>query len=285
MPEPTYSTLGTLSDPGDTAAQAVIDAAREMREVRPEVVDPARVIVYRDKDGGVSELDLEHRLASPQRATGTHAPGDLASLIRLVKDLDATDTATVWVHPTSGRVEAVFDDHGKDGTGHGEHRAVLRLEKTPAWEAWLKYDGRLLPQQDFAEHVEARIPDIASPDGATLMEIIGTLSGKTSVNWRSGQRLQDGSVQLTYTEEATAKAGTTAAPLDIPQKFTLAIQPFVGLSDRVPITARLRYRLNGGDVSLGYLLDQPEDVLQDAITNVHAKLDAEFARVYVGSPR
>ncbi|PTL55780.1 DUF2303 family protein [Paraconexibacter algicola] len=287
MPDPKYTTLAGAA--GD--AQAIIDAARELREVRPEPVDVDHTILVRQANGDVEHIDLDHLLPAPRRSTGIYRAGSVDSFIELVRELGDAPTeehsaTTVWVHPTSGTLNAVFDDNAHSETpGWGEHGAVLTLEQTVAWKAWLKHDGDLLSQEDFAEHVEARIPDIADPPAADLQEVIETLTGKTEVSWTSGFRTTDGTVQLAYTEEATATAGRKAN-MEIPQKFTLVVQPFVGVSDRVPITARFRYRIRpGGSVAMGYVLDQPEQVVEDAIAGIYERLAGTFSRVYMGSPR
>lgn len=267
---------------GDKLAE--LSQARELREVRADTVHPdlANVILVRDEHGAVVPVDLDEFLERPRRKTGTHHPADVASLTQLVKDLDEEDAA-IWVHPTSGKVEVVFDDHESDRPGHGEHRAVLQLQQTPAWKRWLDHNNKWLMQADFAEHIEASIPEIADPPGADLLEIASTLTGRTEVNWKAGTRLTDGTVQLQYNEEATAAAGRTEQ-MEIPKVFGLLIAPFLGESP-VPITARLRYRVNSGDLVLGYVLDRPEEVVQDCVAAIRDRLAGEFARVYLGSPR
>ena len=275
---------GTTVGGGDAAA--IIDAAREYREVLPEFVkaEPNEVLIVRNGEGDPTIIDIDWALPRPRRAMGVYQVGSLDSLIALTERIGVAEETTVWVHPTSGRVEVVFDDHDADQAGHGEHRAVLQLAVTPAWRAWLALDGKLIGQQEFAEHIEARVPDIASPPAADLAEVVSTLTGHTEVSWKSGVRLQDGTVQMQYTEEATATAGRYSE-LSIPQTFTLVLQPFVGLSRGVPITARFRYRVRSGTVAMGYVLDQPERVLEDAVANVHRTLAEKFGRVYMGAPR
>lgn len=286
MPEPTAEDLARGSAfNGNT--QAVIDAARELREVRPEVVKPSadELVVVRQADGRVEPLYIDAYLKRPRRQEGTHAPADVQSLIDLVNALDPDDdgATTVWVHPTSGHVQVVFDDHAGGEAGHGEHRAALQLQQSPEWKRWAKLDRQWLQQADFAEHIEDSIPDIADPSGAELLEIASTLTGKTEVNWTAGMRLQDGTVKLRFDEEATAKAGQKGE-LEIPHHFTLMLAPFYG-EERVPITARLRYRVPSGDLRIGYVLDRPEEVVQATLLRVRERLASEFGRVYVGSPR
>lgn len=193
------------------------------------------------------------------------------------------DGTTVWVHPTSGRVEAVIDDHTHDEPGNGEHRAVLQLDPSPAWKAWAGIDGRLLPQADFAEFIEDHLTDVQIPDAATLLEVTQTLTGKTEVEWKSAIRLSDGQVQAKYFETGDASAGLSGE-LEIPTAFVLALAPFRG-EERVDVHGRLRWRIRNGTVAIGIRLDRPEDVVDAAIEKVRARLDENLKHVYVGSPR
>jgi hypothetical protein len=66
----------------------------------------------------------------------------------------------------------------------------------------------------------------------------------------------------------------------------LGLAPFVG-EDAYRISARLRYRIRGGDLLLGYRLDRPADVLRDAVDGIADRLGQRFTldRVFVGRPR
>lgn len=268
--------------PGD--AQAVIDAARARREARVDRVEPTEVLVYRDDSGEVRELDLEHRLDAPRRAAGTYTAATLPSFIKLVKrHLDEART-TVWVHPNSGEIVAVLDDHPADGSAWGKHRARLQLITTDEWKFWTSKDGQMLGQEPFAEHIELGLKEIRNPAAADLLEIAQSFYATTSAEMRSAKRLQDGSVKVAYVEEVKASAGGSGE-FEIPKQFTLGIAPFLG-EEPYEVIARLRYRLNSGHLQLGYKLERPADVVRDALGQIAGRLVHEFGdRVFMGSPR
>lgn len=57
--------------------------------------------------------------------------------------------------------------------------------------------------------------------------------------------------------------------------------PFIG-EDRYRIAARFRFRVNGGQLKLGYVLDRPQSVLRDALDGVAERIAEQFPRTYVG---
>ncbi|MDG6146380.1 YfdQ family protein, partial [Lactococcus formosensis] len=79
-------------------------------------------------------------------------------------------------------------------------------------------------------------------------------------DFESGVREASGDVKLNYVEETTAKAGQKGN-IEIPARIQLALRPYVG-GPIYSIWASFRYRLNGGNVRLGFRLERPENVLE-----------------------
>lgn len=152
-------------------------------------------------------------------------------------------------------------------------------------EHWLRLDGKLVGQEDFAEHIEDGLQDIVTPDGATMLEVAQSIQGTKSAEFKGARRLQDGNIGVEWVEETTATAGSRG-DLEIPERFELALAPFEG-EDAYRVNARLRYRIRAGDLLLGYRLDRPGDVLRDAVDTVRDRLGDRFQvdRVFVGRPR
>ncbi len=194
------------------------------------------------------------------------------------------DATTIWVHPENGKVVAVLDDHPPAGAAWGKHRAELHLVVTDEWKFWTANDGQMLSQEAFAEHIELGLREIREPAGADMLEIAQSFYATTNAEMRSARRLQDGSVRVMYNEETEASAGARGE-LDIPKQFTLGVAPFLG-EDAYEVVARLRYRINNGDLRLGYKLERPADVVRDALGQIAARLGEEFGdHVFMGSPR
>jgi uncharacterized protein YfdQ (DUF2303 family) len=138
-----------------------------------------------------------------------------------------------------------------------------------------------MSQEDFAEHVEVGLDDIAEPAGADVLEMAQTFHAKAHSTFRQATRLATGETQFQYDEEVAATAGKTGT-LEIPSVLKLALSPFVG-EERYAVIARLRYRLSGGRLTLGYKLDRPQLVQRDALERIAEKLKEKFPLTYVDS--
>lgn len=269
-----------MSDYEKGDAQAIVDAARAISipyELDPE--KPLAFVIPSDARLEIPQLDAWR--SRPTRTRGTYYPATVDSFVAYAIRHATEEHTTVWVHPTSGQIEALLDDNAPGESGWGDHRAVLRLEPTPEWNYWLANDQRLLSQQDFAEHVEGGMGEIVEPDGATMLELAQNFHATSGATFRSSIRLSSGQQQLQYDEEVQASAGTRG-DMVVPTKFLLAISPFTG-EDPYKLAASLRFRVSGGKLQLGYWLDRPERVQRDAIEQIADKLAARFPNTYIGT--
>lgn len=263
---------------GDAAAIIeVAQTASGPRELNPDI--PQALIVPAGSQ--LALPDLRAWRDHPTRRTGLYRPATVEAFAALGK-LYADDSTTVWVHPTNGDVVAVFDDNPSVNPGWREHRALLQLQNTPEWLYWVAKDGQMMSQGDFAEHIEGGLEEIARPDAADVLEMAQSFHASHEASFRSQQRLASGEVQFLYDETIKATAGATGQ-LTVPTTILLAIAPFIAEA-REQITARLRFRLSSGKLTLGYILDRPDSVLQAALEGVAERLAADFPRVFVGAP-
>ena len=229
----------------------------------------------------VQVLDLEKYLQEPKRKRGVYRPATVESLIQYL-DLHHGEGTAIWVDILGEVIVGVVNDHAPIEPGWGDHRAILQLIHTPEWNRWKKLDGQLVGQEQFAEHIEESITELVDPDAATMLEIAQSIQATTTASFRSATRLANGEIQMKYDEEVDAKAGR-AGQLEIPSRFTLAIAPFYG-EEPYQVTARLRYRVSGGKLAIGYRLDKPHEVLLDSLHHIAARLREKFAHVYMGQP-
>lgn len=296
--------LGEVAFAKTGDAAAVIDVAKDamyiQREEQP-IADAAESVLLLRDDQQVRVEDLEQFLPAPRRAKGTAYLFTVQSFADYVHRHALEHATTVWVPPlipVSGEptIHAVINDHIDrayaaatdglvDGAQWGDWRAELALKVTEGWRHWINRDGQFMGQAEFAEHVEDGMRQIVSPSGAELFEIAQTLQSNQTVSVRSGVRLTDGRVQFEYIEDGEATAGHDGR-LSIPETFQLAIQPFIG-EQPIAITARLRYRTSGGNVRLGYKLDQPEEEARQALERIAIALRDvhNLPAVYIGTPR
>lgn len=270
----------------DNEVETLADIVREACKPEP-LDDDGHLLGYVVPAGGkVHVVDvrdhLEHHLERPARKTGSFKVLDAASFVAYLGK-HATDDTEVWVDDLGQRVVGVVNAHAaeQDLAGHGDHTVTLAVAKTDAWQAWAQHDGRLLDQETFAELIETRAVDIVSPTSADMLELAQSFHATIGVAFESSKLLSSGERQLEYREQIDAKAGR-AGNMTIPQVFKLALKPFEG-GAVYGVTARFRYRIQGGTLRVGYQIERPEDVLREAFDSVtEAIREGVWAPVYRG---
>lgn len=263
-----------MSDISDAVNAGVLSA-------RPQNLDDdGRFVgVTIPEGGGFEVIDLHEKALAladrPDRKTGRNTVNDARSLIEYVQR-HGTDDTELWADVEKRSILAVINGNSPASPGHGDHRVTLALRLTPAWKAWTTLSGQYVDQESFAEHIEARQPDVVDPQAAVLLEIAQTFKATKKADFESSKRLSDGQTVFEYRETVNASAGKKGE-LAIPETFTLALAPFQG-SPTYKVTARLRTRTNDGTLRIGYLLDRPEEVLEaafnDVLSDVATDLDA-----------
>lgn len=269
---------------GGGDAQVIVDTA--MDAAKPAVLDPTQIHHRVVPAGATGEvIDLERYLPAPRRERGSVRLQTVDDFVRYVQRHDDPAATTVWVDIDAHLVVAVLNDHTQEDAQWGDHRATLQLKPTDEWTHWTSRDGKLLAQEDFAEHIEDGLAEIVSPDGATMLEVAQSIQGTTKAEFKAAHRLSNGTIGVQYVEEQTAAAGAKGE-IEIPERFELAIAPFLG-EEPYRVRARLRYRIRSGDLAIGYRLDRPNDVVRDAIDHIANRLHGQFEgeRVFIGVPR
>lgn len=227
---------------------------------------------------------VEKAQAVPQRKRGTVQLKDIASLLSYAEDQDASNTGYLYADPDMRTITAVFNDHrGQDDAGWRDHRATYKAEYTPEFAKWLAKNGVAMTQTEFAEFVEDNFADITEPAAQHLLEMATTIQAKTDINFASAKRLQNGQVQLQYTETINASAGANGA-MEIPKEFALGLRIFKN-GEGYKLKARLKYRLHSGAIKFWYELDRPERAVEDAFAGYVDELrDKSAYAVLLGAP-
>lgn len=263
-----------------TGPEARVVAALATQAAGPRQLERGELYALPD---GLSVHDLERFADYPLRKRGTVTVRDARSFSTYLGKHEVDGDTEIFADPGTFELVAVLDSHGRGLAGWREHRLVLGLAHTPAWKAWAKLDRQLLPQQQFAEHLEDRLVDVVRPSGADMLELAQTFHATKAAAFESSQRLSTGEVQLSYKEDVEAKAGR-AGRLSIPETFDLALVPFEG-AKAYKVTARLRYRLHDAHLVIGYTLERPEDVLRAAFDDVLSEVAASTeSPVLLGRP-
>ncbi|MFC1410362.1 DUF2303 family protein [Streptacidiphilus sp. N1-12] len=269
--------------------QVIVDTARD--SVQPVKLEIGEVYAVRNSRGEPTTLDLtgDAYRDLPKRKAGTTRVWDAESFVAYyAKHND--QGSDLYADVQQLKVTAVLDAHQQDAARWGQHRLVLELRQTTDWATWLKYDGKLIAQETFAQHIEDNLgvivmdeDDIKAPSAAQMLEVAQSLEASTKVEFLSGVRLADGQRQLTYTETTQGKAGQKGK-LDIPAHFWIGVQPFEG-AQRYRVKARFQYRIGDGELRLAYRLEKPEEAVKAAFGDVVAALAESITEpIMNGSP-
>lgn len=271
MNQATQPTAATLQASREVIGEATITAtafsllaaaALEPTNVqgRHHVILPPN---YERKD--ITDL-VEKSQPTPNRKTGTVLLKDLASLLAYCDAQTVANNAAaggfIYCDGDTRSITAVFNDNRAAEPGWRDHRAEFKAEFTPEFAKWLDQNGKHMGQTEFAEFIEDNFADITEPAAQNLLDVATTIQAKTDISFSSAKRLDNGQVQLGYTETIDARAGANGA-LQIPKLFTIGVRIFKN-GTGYKINARLKYRLSGGSVKFWYELDRPERSVEAA---------------------
>lgn len=264
--------------------QAIIDAARKGMDPVVLASGTHAQIIY-TPTLGVQTVDMDKLRDVPVRKRGSVTVFDAASLNKILADNAIVGATTIYVNPDADKpaIVAVLNGNGVTGPGFGDFRASISFRPTPQWEKWTRIDGKLLPQVEFAEFCEENLVDIASPDSATIMEIVTYLQATQSTEFKSGVRLDNGQIQFTNLENVEAKVGS--GQVAVPSILKLALAPIFGV-EPFEIPARFRYRIIDRKLVMGIKLQRVEDVMGTTIKDIEKELvlPEGVAKVYGIAP-
>lgn len=278
-------------EPGviETEAGVVADIARAAAGPQPFVLDPeVRAYMTRTRLAGggdaIQILDTEYLQEAPRRTKGDAAFTETESFVRYLDEFPGGDHdhRRIYASIEAGQIVAVLNDDISEAPAWRDHRAHLALLRTPEWNAWRQKDGHMGTQVAFAEHLEVRLRDISDPPAADLVEVSRSFTASSEISFRSAHDLATGQTQFAYDEDVTTTAGTKQ--IAVPKVFTLTIALFRG-TDPVLVTARLRYRLRGSDLTIGYILDLPDDAEESVLRDVLVSIETDTGiKPLMGTP-
>lgn len=203
-----------------------------------------------------------------QQTVSLHTAKDFIGYVNRFADKNSV----IFVNVLGGKIQAVLDYHEAtpvDEYGSNakqrlcSHKAIFNVEQTPEFKKIRDKSGESMSQSDFALFLEDVMPYINQPAAAELYEIVSTLSAKTSVDFKSGVRTDNGQVSITYNENIDASAGREGK-LNIPEQIVFGIQVHRGGS-HYALPARFRYRIKDGNLRMYYDLDQLEKAIEKSM--------------------
>lgn len=203
---------------------------------------------------------LEYLLQTPLRKTGVVVFNDLPSFAWYVNEHVIPGSVVYLSREKEPLFTAVLDEHGKDSPGWRQHRTQIKLVHSRQFTAWSILATR--DQKAFAEFLEDRVNEVATPDGASLFELVTNLEASQNASFSSYTKLSNGDARLVYNKETKAGNGT----MEVPQRLTLFI-PIWENSERTEVNVKLRFFLREGTVSFKLEIERLEDLVDAAIDN------------------
>lgn len=254
-------------------------AATEMQFVANADGDE-RVAVLRVDPAGMKTWNLEEFAARPWRKRGTAQFDDPESFANYVGSQAEPDLGLYANHDTT-TITAVFQDHTAAGPGWRDFTAIYRAKLTAEWLAWSSMHKAFTNATELAEFIEEWRHTIAEPSMADLLDLVRHFRATKKVTFRDEIIDRSGDRSLEYVTETEA-AGKGELP--IPDHLTLILEPIVGV-EKVWLTARFRYRLNNGQATFGFVLEQPDKILREAFDESVGYVTSELEwPVWLGRP-
>lgn len=223
-------------------------------------------------EGHVVDVRGEAPNAFPPRSPDHRIVTDTASfLAEITRRPLLGGCSTVWGNRQRGEVTVVYNE--LDGNAAGEYcrrndLLTLHFVADPDWATLLKAaDGNWHTQDEFGDLIESAGHLITSHPAAELMEIVDSIRTSSKGSFESRIKRDTSSQHLMYSEEVTAKAGSTSKPLEVPREITLTARPFEDYPE-VQVTCWLRLNVNQGALRLKLDPQPYQHLVRDAWTFV-----------------
>lgn len=162
------------------------------------------------------------------------------------------DESVVYVSNEGQCITLVVDHHTPSQPSWRKHIGHFAARLSDRYSAWKDRNGKLTPQEDFANWIEDHLNDITFPEAATVLEVIETMQATMRGAFRKVIRRDTGASVLQFDQEISATAGTGGRDLEVPRKLKIDVPIFESSGAPVPIEIAMRYRINGGQVSWGF---------------------------------
>lgn len=266
--------LGTADDGAQLIVRhkdLVLERHHALNPVLPDhvqqqerMVEPASFIAYLQA------------FASPTAIVRAHAPVlESPALAKL--------RATKGELPPMPWFEAVLDYHGRareagDAAVPGRCTHLVRLD-CPFSADYLKWRdvlmGGYLDQRQMIEHCENLIHTIAAPPAGDLFDALGAVALERVTKFRSARNDRNGTVAILFDEQDGDHSTTGSAAL--PDHVELVLPIYQG-GAVMRLTAKLRYRLDGPKLFLGFHVASMDKLEREAFAAIGQSVATATAR-------
>lgn len=217
--------------------------------------------------GGYEVASLEGFQDQPNRITAAHtfvATGSLAAYLNRF----ATGSTMISVDYKGARISAVLDGDAPGEPSFKAHKATFTAQVDERLAEWLKLGP--MTQAQFGEFLEDRALDVKTPDAATVYEMVMNFEATKKGEFKSSQRLRDGSFQILYVEDTEQRGALT-----LPDHFILMLPVYRGMEPQ-PLKFMVRHRINDGALRFIVKMHDEEQVKRAAFERCVDALKTEM---------
>lgn len=240
--------------PANTENQVIVDMTIAAQPVR--YIDDTPFAIVPE---GMEAKSLEAMMSKPARIRSHVKVYDTAGFITYFNRFKS-EASAIYATVEPARFSGVIDANDVNMPAWQSHTLGYECPLSKEWKEWSKSNGAVKSQASFSEFIENNMPDIVStnpnePTGAEMLQIATSFQAKTSVNFASGARLDNGQVELTYVEDIKGTAGPKGT-IKVPERFFIAVPVFEGGAP-YKVEAKFRYRIKDGVLTMWYDLIRP----------------------------
>lgn len=251
--------------------QILVDMTVAATVVREIDVTPFAIIPQ-----GMTAQSLEHMMECPTRIRSSVKVFDTAGFVEYFNRFKVPGSA-IYATVEPARFGGVIDANTAELPAWQAHTVVYECPVSKEWKEWNRATGKPQSQVSFAEFIENNLPDIVStdatePTGTEMLQIATSFQAKTSVNFASGTRLDNGQYELTYVEDIKGTAGPKGT-IKVPERFFIAVPVFEGGAP-YKVEAKFRYRIKDGVLTMWYDLIRPHKTHEAAHKDIWTEIAA-----------
>jgi uncharacterized protein YfdQ (DUF2303 family) len=271
---------------GERDLAAVLAAGAGLAEIQKSPLPDGKPFVL--VPPGYTVAPVTDIFTEPARARGTVKLRDSASFTSYFNRQKRVESL-IYASLNPARILGVIDDHEEskdkpalnDGANWREYRVEFAVPPSREWKTWTDKDRTKLDQLEFAALIEDNLPDIVTPDGSTMLTVALNFEASKDASFVSAARLSDGSTTFVWKEDVNATAGNK---ITMPTVMVLSIPVFEN-GEPYAIEARIKYRVNGGQLHIWYELVRPHKVLEAAFRAIWSQIEGETGtKILLGSP-
>lgn len=261
------------------AEVAALLAIGEARTVREPITNP---------DGSVTYFVAEGMKAVTVQALSPALPDFVTQTETMIEPKSFIDYLIQFKSPTAvcraslgqNSIVAVLDYHGRARTGEalgavpgrGKHMVTLHCPFDADYAKWRVRFGKLLDQKSVIEFIEEMIHTIGAPPAAELLEALGDIEIERVVKFKSARNDKNGNISFGYEEKdgETSRSGQYS----LPDHIVIVVPIFQG-GNPIQLTAKLRFRMKDGDLTLGFAVPGIENIEREAFRSIGESVRAE----------